>query len=132
MLDSWTGEEDLRQQWNFLYEQIQSMNHDTLKAAVKCSLSLASSHFSVERRKCIMKSLNNDLNSSADAQFQEGEKAIADNIKALKGVQTRKHLSRRNDSNYKPQSRCQQWQIQGWCLGCLGTTLGSKDDHRFQ
>ena len=24
-----------------------------------------------------------------------------------------------------------QWQIQGWCLGCLGTTLGSKNDHRF-
>ena len=20
---------------------------------------------------------------------------------------------------------------QGWCLGCLGTTLGSKEDHRF-
>ena len=25
-----------------------------------------------------------------------------------------------------------QWRIQGWCLGCLGTTLGSKVDHRFQ
>ena len=24
-----------------------------------------------------------------------------------------------------------QWRIQGWCLGCLGTTLGSKEDHRF-
>ena len=25
-----------------------------------------------------------------------------------------------------------QWRIQGWCLGCLGTTLGSKDGPSFK
>ena len=61
----------------FLYEQLQKNelpDSDTLKAAVKCSLSLmanAASHFSVERRKCIMKHLNNDLKPLAEAQYPE-------------------------------------------------------------
>ena len=61
----------------FLCEQLQKNeppDSDMLKAAIKCSLSLmanASSHFSVERRKCIMKYLNNDLKPLAEAPFPE-------------------------------------------------------------
>ena len=53
--------------FGFSHEQLQKNelpDTDTLEAAVKCSLSLmanASTHFSVERRKCIMKHLDNDL-----------------------------------------------------------------------
>ena len=113
----------------FLYEQFQKNEQpdsDTLKAAVKCSLSLmasASSHFSLERRKCIMKHINNDLKHLAEAQYPEmgsfllGEgfgtraKATADIIKALKGVQFQKRFSGSGNSKYKPQSRRQQWGV---------------------
>ena len=70
----------------FLYKQLhknEPPDSDTLKAAVKCSLSLlanASAHFSTERRKYIMKLLNNDLKPLAEARA----KAKADSIMALK------------------------------------------------
>ena len=113
----------------FLYEQLQKNeppDADTLKAAVKCSLSLmanASAHFTVERRKSIMKHLNNDLKPLAEAQYPErgpflfGEgfgakaKATADSIKALKGIQSQKRFSGSGDSKFKPQSRRQQWGV---------------------
>ena len=113
----------------FLYEQLhknEPLDSDTLKAAVKCSLSLmanASAHFSTERRKCIMKHLNNDLKPLAEGQFPDrgpylfGEgfgaraKATADSIKALKGVQAQKRFSGSGDSKFKPQSRRQQWGV---------------------
>ena len=65
----------------------------------------------------------NDLKPLAEAQFPERRpylfeerlgaraKATADNIKALKGVQSQKRFSGSGDSKYKPQSRRQQWDV---------------------
>ena len=68
-----------------------------------------------------MKHLNSDLKPLAEGLFPDrgphlfGEdcggraKATADNVKALKGIQSRKRFFASSDSKYKSQSRRQQW-----------------------
>ena len=95
----------------------------TLKAAVKSGVSLlgnATAHFSTERRKCVMKHLNSDLKPLAEGQFPDrgaylfGDsfgaraKAAADSVKALKGIQPRKHFLGNGGSKFKPQRRQQR------------------------
>ena len=60
----------------FLHEHLasESPDLDRSRSAVKSSLSLlanAASHFSVERRKSIMKNLNNDLKPLADGDYPD-------------------------------------------------------------
>ena len=62
-----------------LYEQLEregesSSTVDTSKSAIQASMSLlgnAAAHFSVERRKALMKYLNRDLKPLAEAQFPD-------------------------------------------------------------
>ena len=99
---------------------------DTLKAALRCSLTLlgnAAAHVSVERRKCIMKHLNSDLKPVAEGPFPDrgpdlfgksfGDraKATANSIKAVKGVQFQKCFSWSGGPKYKPHGCRQHWGI---------------------
>ena len=99
---------------------------DTLKAAVRCSLTLlgnVAAHVSVERRRCIMKHLSSDLKPFAEGPFPDrgpdlfgksfGDqaKATADSIKASKGVQSQKRFSWSGGPKHKPQGRRQHWGI---------------------
>ena len=113
---------------------------DTLKAALRCSLTLlgnTAAHVSVKRRKCIMKHLNSDLKPLAEGPFPDrgpdlfrksfGDrtKVTADSIKALKSVQFQKHFSWSGVPKYKPQGRRQHWGIsqpnpQKSVIKCLG------------
>jgi len=128
----------------FLQEQIDKkaqIDSDTLKSAVKSSLTLlgnAAAHFSVERRKCIMKHLNSDLKPLAETHFPErgphlfGEsfgaraKAAADGIKALKGIQSMsmKRFSGSGDSKFKPQGRRQYWGVHSYPQKSVFRRLG--------
>lgn len=105
-----------------------------VEAAVRASLALlgnASAHFSVERRRAILKHLNKDLKPLADADFPKkgpylfGDdigkqtKKMADNVSALKGLQSRKTSnpscfsgssnSNRKTNTFKSQSRHGSW-----------------------
>ena len=111
----------------YLQEQMEAKTQadgDTLKAALRCSLTLlgnAAAHVSVERRRCIIKHLNSDLKPLAEAPFPHGgpdlfgksfgdrAKATADSIKALKGVQSQKRFSWSSGPKYKPQGHHQHW-----------------------
>jgi len=115
----------------YLQEQMEAKTQvegDTLKAALRCSLTLlgnAAAHVSVERRKCIMKHLNSDLKPLRLAEgpfpdrgpdlfrrsFGDRAKATADTIKALKGVQSQKCFSWSGGPKYKPQCRHQHWGV---------------------
>ena len=92
----------------WLYDQMSSekgVDASKAKAAVESSIALlgnATSHFSTERRKCLMKHLNKDLCPLCEGKFPNrgaclfgdnfGSKAkkTADNIRALKGVSSAK------------------------------------------
>ena len=127
----------------YLQEQMEAKTQvegDTLKAALRCSLTLlgnAAAHVSVERRKCIMKHLNSDLKPLAEGPFPDRDpdlfgksfgdrtKATADSIKALKGVQSQKRFSWSGGPKYKPQCRRQHWGVsqpnpQRSVFKCLG------------
>ena len=113
----------------YLQEQMEAKTQvegDTLKAVLKCSLTLlgnAAAHVSVERRKCIMKHLNSDLKPLTEGPFPDrgpdlfgksfGDraKATTNSIKALKGVQSQKRFSWSGGPKYKPQGRRQHWGI---------------------
>ena len=113
----------------YLQEQMEAktqVDGDTIKAALKCSLTLlgnAAANVVVERRKCIMKHMNSDLKPLAEGTFPDrspdlfgksfGDRAnaTADSIKALKGVQSQKHFSWSGGPKYKPQGCCQHWGI---------------------
>jgi len=93
-----------------LYEQLEregesSATVDTSKSALQASLSFlgnAATHFSLERRKALIKYLNKDLKPLAEAllsdrgsflsgeDFRKRAKTTADNISALKLVQAKK------------------------------------------
>ena len=88
----------------------------------------ASAHFNVERRKAIMKHLNASIKHLAEADFPDRPiplwrrfwkraKAAAEDVRALKGIQTKRsnHFSRSGGSNRSmPQSRRQKWGITSW------------------
>ena len=94
----------------YLQEQMEvksQVESDTLKAALRCSLTLlgnAAAHVSVDWRKCITH-LNCDLKPLTEGpfpdrgpdlfgkSFRDQAKATADSIKALKGVQSQKRFS---------------------------------------
>ena len=78
---------------------------NTARSAIHSSLLLmgnASAHFNVERTKAIMKHLNTDTKLLAEAEFPDGSpylfgedfgkraKANADDVRALKGIQSKK------------------------------------------
>ena len=101
------------------------------KGAIRSSLCLlgnASAHFNVERRKALMKHLNKDLRPLAEGEFPDkganlfGEdfgkraKSMADNIRALKGVQYKKPglFSGYGDSNRRFPSSRHQSRRQNW------------------
>ena len=109
----------------WLHEQMLSqepVDPSKAKEAVEASIALlgnASAHFSVERRKSLMKHMNKDLRPLCEGKFPKrgphlfgedfGSKAkkTADNIRALKGVSTGKdRFSRFGGSNKgkQPQS----------------------------
>ena len=48
------------------------------------------------------------------------------------GLCARGDLQLENRACHDPEDVYLQWRIQGWCLGCLGTTLGSKDGPNFR
>ena len=109
-----------------------SNNDGSIRNAIHSSISLlgnASAHFNVERRKAIMKHLNADIKHLAEAEFPDrgqylfGEdfgkraKAAAEDVRALKGIQSKKsnHFSGSGGSNRSmPQSRRQKWGITSW------------------
>ena len=114
----------------WLHEQMLSegeVDPTKAKEAVEASIALlgsATAHFSMERRKSVMKHMNKDLRPLCEGKFPKrgphlfGEdfgfkaKKMADNIRALKGVSTGKDcFSRFGGSNKgkQPQSRRFTW-----------------------
>ena len=92
----------------WLWDQMQqgTVDDEKTRSAICSSLLLmanASSHFNVERRKAIMKHLNTDIKYLAEEEFPDrgqyhfGEdfrkkaKMAAENVRALKGIQTKKN-----------------------------------------
>ena len=121
----------------WLWDKMQpgSVDMNTARSAIHSSLLLignASAHFNVERRKAIMKHLNTDIKFLAEAEFPDGgpylfgkdfgkrAKAAADDVRALKGIQSKKgnRFSGSGDSNkktkYTSQSRRQNWGVNSW------------------
>ena len=118
----------------WMLDQFQQIDPKVGKRAIRSNLSLlgnALAHFNVERRKALMKHLNRDLRPLAEGEFPDtganvfGEdfgkraKTMADNIRALKGLQYKKPglFSGYGDSNRKfsankPQSCRQNWGAQ--------------------
>ena len=114
----------------WLYDQMsseQGVDATKAKAAVESSITLlgnAATHFSTERRKCLMKHLNKNLHPLCEGKFPNrgaylfgdnfGSKAkkTADNIRALKGVSfTKERFSRYGGPNKgkQPQGRRYFW-----------------------
>ena len=92
----------------WLLEQMEQghLEDEVCKKAVRASLQLlgnASAHFNVERRKEVMKHLNDDIKFLAETEFPQSgpylfgddfetkAKTAADNIQALKGIQSNKN-----------------------------------------
>ena len=107
----------------WLYDQMsseQGVDATKAKAAVESSITLlgnAATHFSTERRKCLMKHLNKDLRPLCEGKFPNrgaylfgdnfGSKAkkTADNIRALKGVSfTKERFSRYGSTENNPRA----------------------------
>ena len=101
------------------------------KGAIKSSLNLlgnASAHFNMECRKAVMKHLNRDLRPLAESEFPsrgdklfgddfgQRAKSMADNVRALKGVQYKKPglFSGGGDSNKRFTSNRSQSCRQSW------------------
>ena len=105
----------------WLLEQMEQgpIEEETSKKAVRSSLQLlgnATVHFNVERRKEIMKHLNTDIKFLAETEFPQsgpylfGEdfgskaKTAADNIRALKGIQSSKNRFSKPEAPTRRQS----------------------------
>ena len=136
----------------WLLEQMEQgpIEEETCKKAVRSSLQLlgnATAHFNVERRKEIMKHLNTDIKFLAETEFPQsgpylfGEdfgskaKTAADNIRALKGVQSSKNRffgagGPNKKAKSTPQGRRQDWGVSPQPHKSVFNRLGKSQPYR--
>lgn len=128
----------------WLYNERQRGREADIDGAIQTSLTLlgnAATHLSVERRKSLLKHLNKDLKPMAEAEFPDrgahlfgdsfGKRAkkMADNVSALKGLQSKKsqgHFSGSGGSNRRPMSSKPQGRRQSWGSNTWSSSSGAR------